>query len=154
MDMKLNKRGLVSKRGLSDVVTTGLIILLAIAAVVIVWSFVQPALTDIGNKISTQCLTVDVKPTNCVAATGVVTVTNGPGDTTIDSLKLVYSDGSGNTEVIDGDASCVSIVPLGTIVCTPASVPTAPTSVAVSAVLGTSPNTETCAISTTTVACS
>ncbi len=121
--MRFDKRGLIGKRGLSDVVTTGLIILLAIAAVVIVWSFVRPAITDVGEKISGECLTVDVEPVSCTGSGASVRVKNGPGDTTIDTVRVIFytgTDGSGTSTVEPtGDVSaCTNIAPLQTATCT------------------------------------
>ncbi len=54
-----------NKRGLSDVVTTVLIILLAIAAVLIVWSFVKPAIQKAGESLTTSCIELELEPTSC-----------------------------------------------------------------------------------------
>ncbi|MBX4212571.1 hypothetical protein KW787_03920 [Candidatus Pacearchaeota archaeon] len=45
------------KKGLSDVVTTVLIILLVLASIVIVWSFIRPTLKNAGEQIETDSLT-------------------------------------------------------------------------------------------------
>ncbi len=47
----------VGKRGLSDVITTVLIILLVLAAVIIIWVFVAPALRDAGGQLEPGVLT-------------------------------------------------------------------------------------------------
>ena len=60
-----------NKRGLSDVIATVLIILLAIAAIVIVWGFVSNYLGKAGEGIESQsaCISVNAKPLNCVIDT-------------------------------------------------------------------------------------
>ncbi len=47
----------MNKRGLSDVITTVLIILLVLAAVIIIWVFVAPALRDAGSQVDSGTLT-------------------------------------------------------------------------------------------------
>ncbi|MBX4211974.1 hypothetical protein KW787_00765 [Candidatus Pacearchaeota archaeon] len=44
------------KKGLSDIITTVLIILLVLAAVVIVWSFIRPAIKNAGEGIESDSL--------------------------------------------------------------------------------------------------
>ena len=153
--MRFNKRGLNGRRGLSDVVTTGLIILLAIAAVVIVWSFVKPAIIDVGGKISAKCITIDAVPVSCIAATGMVVAKNGPGEISLDSVRLVYGNANNaNTEVITSTCSPTPIQPLATSTCTPANPPTTtPNSVAVAGVIGTGSDIEVCGVSSVVVAC-
>ena len=147
------------KRGLSDVVSVSLIILLAIAAVVIVWSFVRPTLESTGKEISGgNCLAVEAQVISCTILAGVasVVVENGPGQTTIDSVKLVFYEtaaANSNSQVVDGDANCLSISPLARKTCT-ASVGSVfggvPNRVGVASVLGE----KTCLVSTETVTCS
>ncbi len=141
-----------AKRGLSDVVTVSLIILLAIAAVVIVWTFVRPTLEGTGKQISSgNCLAVDLRPISCIRSDGTTRVTNTAGEIVVDSIKLIYYDDAGNSGSADGD--CNNIAPLQTRPCLPVGgVPTVGsgiTKVGVAAVLGD----KTCSVSTTTVAC-
>src|SRR3989344_8936329 len=49
----------MNKRGLSDVVTTVLIILLALAAIVIIWAFVKPVIFSSGGKIESGLFTIN-----------------------------------------------------------------------------------------------
>lgn len=127
------KRGLlINKRGLSEVITVGLIILLSISAVVIVWSFVRPSLTNIGEQITSECLTISLKATSCTAISGLTNVHNGAGETSIDEVKLIYYDATGATQVI---SSTCTINPLETTGCSPATVPTGAIKVDVAAVL-------------------
>lgn len=62
------KRGLSMKnKGLSNLVATVLIVLLALAAVAIVWGFVRPTLDRSGTEIDlqTKCISADVTPVRC-----------------------------------------------------------------------------------------
>ena len=107
------------KRGLSDVVTVTLIILLAISAVVIVWVFVRSTLLKVGGQIEGgQCISIDVKPVSCTGGTGVVIVANGPGDTIVQKVKLIYY-ASGTSDTAVRDADCINIEPLAQKTCIP-----------------------------------
>ncbi len=141
----------LNKRGLSDVVTVSLIILLAIAAVVIVWTFVRPTIEGTGKQVSSaNCLSVTVKPVGtCAAGTGVVQVESGAGEVTVDKVKLVYYNAAGDSEARDAD--CTAITPLSRKTCTPTGGPPAGSvKVAAAAVLGTN----VCSASSETVTCS
>lgn len=149
---------LKQKRGLSDVITTALIILLAIAAVVIVWSFVRPTLQKAGEQIDASCATVDMSAISCVSATTDVVVRNGPGQGQITAGKLVYYDASGNSQSIDIPAGCLPFNPLDQKTCTPAApvdmngaaAGTGVTQAAVAAVI----NGRTCPVTSTRATCS
>ena len=95
----------IKKRGLSDVVTTVLIILLVLAAVAIIWSYLQGALVSSGSQITGQCLTLDLAPTACVwNSTGTnVSVRYGrdAGAANLVGVKLVLTGADGLTTVIN-----------------------------------------------------
>lgn len=55
----------MKKRGLSDVVTTVLIILLVLAAVAIIWGYLGNTLNKAGSQITSACLTLDLKAVSC-----------------------------------------------------------------------------------------
>jgi hypothetical protein len=54
-----------NRRGLSDVIATVLIILLVLAAVVIIWAFVRPAIQIGAEKVSAGCVELDLKVVSC-----------------------------------------------------------------------------------------
>ena len=69
---------MINKRGLSTIVATVLIVLLALAAVVIVWTVVQNMITQSGTSVSLgqKCLLSSAEVTSCAAGGGTaVTVT-------------------------------------------------------------------------------
>ena len=143
------------KRGLSDVITVALIILLAISAVVIVWTFVRQTLESTGKEISSTCVRVDVRPISCSTSSPNVVVENGPGDITVDSVKLVFYDStSSNSVIIDSATGCGNIGPLQRKTCTLTGIPAVggatAAKVAAAAVVGA----KTCPIGGVTVACS
>ncbi len=65
---------MLNKKGLSDVIATVLIILLALAAIVIVWSFIQPAIEGTGTSVtsSQKCFDIEVRPLSCSGTTVVI----------------------------------------------------------------------------------
>jgi hypothetical protein len=71
----------MDKKGLSNIVATILIVLLALAAVAIVWGFLRPTFTNTGTEVGlkSQCFNVDVQPIIC-------TYTNIAGD--VNHLKV------------------------------------------------------------------
>ncbi len=94
------------KHGLSDVVATVLIVLLALAAVAIIWSFIRPSLERSGTAVQTQstCLEVEVEVKSCrltggtpAGPTGVVQLIKAPSSGVTD-IKVIYivtaNDGS------------------------------------------------------------
>jgi len=58
----------MEKRGLSNLIATVLIVLLALAAVAIVWSFLRPPLEQTGISIGlgTKCIQSEAEPVSCV----------------------------------------------------------------------------------------
>ncbi|HVY01473.1 MAG TPA: hypothetical protein VHA12_01780 [Candidatus Nanoarchaeia archaeon] len=93
----------MKKRGLSDVVTTVLIILLVLAAVAILGKYLLGFIQKGGTQISgaTACSTLDLKPAACnVSANGAsVTVRyeRGSGVATLTNVTLIFSDATGAT---------------------------------------------------------
>lgn len=92
----------MKRRGLSDVVTTVLIILLVLAAVAIIWGYLRGALEQSGSQITGACLTLDLKPLSCnVSANGLsATVRYGrnSGEATLSNVTLVFADSTGATK--------------------------------------------------------
>jgi len=70
-----------NKRGLSQVVTTVIIILLSLAAIAIIWTFVRPVIENSSSQINADCLSVDFDAV-CKPTLDTITVTRkaGPGD--------------------------------------------------------------------------
>jgi flagellar basal body-associated protein FliL len=98
---------LINKKGLSNIIATVLIVLLALAAVAIVWSFIRPGIdqTGVGIDVANKCLNTELKPTGCSidgTATADVTVQLLRGD--VSGMKVVFDDGT-LTEVETSDDS-------------------------------------------------
>ncbi len=94
----------MEKRGLSDVISTVLIVLLALAAIAIVWGFIQPTIKGAGTSIDyrQKCIEAEVKPTACTAATptenGTVTVQYLKG--TLSKAQIVVKKSSGGGTIL------------------------------------------------------
>ncbi|MBU0466814.1 MAG: hypothetical protein KJ718_02030 [Nanoarchaeota archaeon] len=73
----------MKKRGLSNLIATVLIVLLALAAVALVWGFLKPAFERTGTSIDlrTKCFNVEVHPMKCEFNTG--------GDTNMTAIVTV-----------------------------------------------------------------
>ena len=110
----------MKKRGLSDVVAVTLIILLSIAAVVIVWTFVRSTLEKTGSEITASCVNVDLRAISCDLTNNVTVVENGAGETVIDKVKIVYYNSvAGTSSVQDPTAgTCEGIKALERKACT------------------------------------
>lgn len=56
-----------SKKGVSDIVVTILLVLLSLAAVAIVWTFIRGSITDTQSTIqqSQACMKLDLQPVAC-----------------------------------------------------------------------------------------
>ena len=89
------------KKGVSDVITTVLIILLVLAAVAIIGGLLLRNIGEAGSKIGTQtaCLDLDVKPAKCTRANDLLTPANvlvsrgGRGnDVVISDLTLLFEE--------------------------------------------------------------
>jgi len=98
-----------NKKGVSDIVTTVLIILLVLAAVSVVGNIIMKNLQKGGEQIekSTDCLNMEVTPLLCKSSgNGTYTIqykwTKG-GDMALSSVKLFVYDDKGLNAVADGD---------------------------------------------------
>jgi hypothetical protein len=93
---------MTNKKGISDVVTTVLIVLLSIVAIAILWSFLQPMFTKSGAKIqqAEACLSVNLEVTRCVVD-GSVTVKRNPGAANLKEIKLIFENPDGSTSVLN-----------------------------------------------------
>ncbi len=93
-----------SKKGLSDIVTNVLIILLVLVAVSIIWLFLRPTIQGGAGALggASDCLTVQVEPVTCApTATDIsVTVRRGAGTGALEDLKVIF-DTAGVRTVVD-----------------------------------------------------
>ncbi len=92
-----------NRKGLSDVVTNVLIILLVVVAVGMLWAFVSPMFTRSGEKISQQqaCLSMSLEVTKCAlgATDATVGVKRSAGVVTLKEIKIIFQKADGSTQV-------------------------------------------------------
>ncbi len=109
-----------NKKGLSEVVTTLIIILLVLVAIGIVWAVVSNILSSgaAQTEISAKCLQVDVKATAAKCGSGgncTVTYTRTDSGDDIDGVLIVFSNGQNSSQKeISGN-----VAPLATKTITP-----------------------------------
>lgn len=96
-----------NRKGLSNIVSTLLIMLLVIVAIGIIWAVISNTLES-GTKefsLGSKCLAVEIKATavNCAAETSCsVTLTRSSGGEDIAGVKLIfYNNDSTETDVVD-----------------------------------------------------
>lgn len=103
-----------NKKGLSDVITTVLIILLVLAAVAIIASFALPAIRKGASQINSDCLTQQLIPTVCKVTSTTTKNTDVTlkwvegSNTKFSSVKLIFSDGTKEAVVDINDVSGLS----------------------------------------------
>ncbi len=91
----------MKKRGLSEVVTTVLIILLVLVAIGIIWAAVRPTIESSGSRISGDCLTLQLETVSCAFSDNGVTpglydvsVMRNVGVGNLQAIKLIFNDGT------------------------------------------------------------
>lgn len=90
---------MINKKGLSNIVATVLIVLLALAAVAIVWGFLKPAFVNTGVEVGlqSQCISVEVEPVLCTYDATTVTVrARNMAGSAVDIIAVV-DDAGGST---------------------------------------------------------
>ena len=100
----------MNKKAISDIVTTVLIVLLSVVAVVILWSFVSPLLSKSGAQVAqTQaCLNANLEITGCTLGGSNlynVTVKRNSGAATLTGIKLVFAKADGSTTAFNYSVS-------------------------------------------------
>jgi flagellin-like protein len=96
-----------NNKGLSAVVTTLIIILLTIVAIMIIWGVVRGLLDNSSNTIdkSTKCLEIDIQATKVINTSDgnySVTVTRtAGGEDIIEGLEIILSSDTDASDVLD-----------------------------------------------------
>jgi flagellin-like protein len=96
-----------TKKGLSAIVTTLIVILLVLVAVGVVWGVVGTLIDNTTTQVadSQKCLGVGLEITNAECTGGICTVavrrkSVAASDVEIAGVKLVFSDADGKSEVV------------------------------------------------------
>ncbi|MBU4069460.1 MAG: hypothetical protein KJ646_00590 [Nanoarchaeota archaeon] len=101
------------KQGLSAIITTLIIVLLALVAVGIIWVVISNVIDEGVTQVdlSSKCLKIDVKAVSASCVSGIcnVTLTRNAGGEAIAGVKIVFYDGTtggsvttrrGNTQIL------------------------------------------------------
>jgi hypothetical protein len=97
------------KKGLAEIITVILIILLSLAAIAIIWQVIKPVILKTSSQISLVCLNMDLQVTsaNCTSAEfgdedtiWKIRVERGVGEGDIKSIKFSFSSDE-ETKTID-----------------------------------------------------
>jgi len=91
----------MNKRGISDLVTAILIILLVLGAVAIVWYVVRPMIGESAGQITTGAVTTDLTIIGVDATADVVTVKRNTGAGNLVGVKFVLTKSGEETKVIE-----------------------------------------------------
>jgi hypothetical protein len=145
----------MKKRGLSNLVATVLIILLALAAVALVWSFLQPSFERTGVQIDlgTECLNVDVKPVACTYDANrisTVTVQRSAGEI---SEIIVVVEHTDDTTTTNRTTAPDLLATKNYQVAAPSAAGETPDQAQVAAIVSDGVNSQVCAASATKVDC-
>jgi FlaG/FlaF family flagellin (archaellin) len=96
----------MNRKGLSEVVTNVLIILLVVIAIGVLWAFIGPMISKTGEKVEvgTTCITMAsaLAPVSCAktASDVNVSVKRSAGQANLKALKLIFEKEGGETAVI------------------------------------------------------
>lgn len=85
------------KKGLSEVVTAILIVLLAVAAVIIVWAVIRPMIQGSSSQVQTSCVTLDVEIVAVDETGNDITLRRNVGDGELHSLVFTFETATGTT---------------------------------------------------------
>ena len=90
----------MNKKGVSEVVTAILLILLAVAAVIIVWQVIRPMIEGTGDKIQTSCLSVSANVITGSEEDNTITVKRNAGAGKVVKVLIAVHDVSGSESQI------------------------------------------------------
>jgi len=91
----------MNKRGLSQVVTTVILILVILAAIVILWAAIRPTIQKASEQVTADCITIDLEVVSCsaggtagvpVGQTG-ITVKRSSGGGDLTAIRFVFDGG-------------------------------------------------------------
>ena len=141
----------INKKGLSDVITNVLIILLVIVAIGIIAAFVMPLLRNTGNQVTegTDCLSVNVAVASCVwnssitagsANNTLITLSRGAGSYNVGAVKYIIEKSDGTTAVVPFSAIDVAAFSEFASIVKPGNFTTMPTSAGVAVTIANAKN--------------
>lgn len=102
----------MDKKGVSEVITTILIIMITLTAVVVVWNVVNPLIKKSAEEVSSSSVVAQLEVENAefyITGGGKVRVHRGSGKGNITSLKFIFYDENGESTILEkkgDDANC------------------------------------------------
>lgn len=91
-----------NKKGLAEIITVILIILLSLAAIVIIWQVIKPLIYKTTSQVSLSCTTgveLTIRSANCSGNVMTVRLERGNVEDAIKSMKFVFSNGDDSQTV-------------------------------------------------------
>jgi len=104
----------MAKKGLSDIVTNVLIILLVLVAISIIWFFVRPTIQQGAGSLqgANDCLTLNVEPVSCASSAAIdgydIRIKRNVGSGALQGVKFIGYDATGNSQVVDNSTLVLS----------------------------------------------
>ena len=96
---------MMNKKGVSDVITNVLIILIVLVAVAILWFFVRPTIVQGAGGVSgaATCYSVILQPLKCGIGAGTpndfwIQVERSEGEGDMKGVKVIFRDSAGNVK--------------------------------------------------------
>ena len=95
----------MNRKAQGQIITTVLIILLVLAAIVIVWQVVRNTVTESTEQIEggTDCATISVEIVSATASNNNITLKRNVGAGTIDGFKVLIDDTDAGDVVLSSD---------------------------------------------------
>jgi len=90
----------MQKKAISGIVTTMLIVLVSVAAVLIVWGVVKNMIQGTSDSITTGCIGMDLSITKCNITSSQVTVERGTGGGNMTNLIIKVTHTSGDSDTV------------------------------------------------------
>jgi hypothetical protein len=84
---------MMNKKGLSQVVTTVLIILIVLAAIILIWVAVRPTIEGAGDQITADCVSIELNPVSCDITNNNVRVGRGADGGDLAGVKILVRRG-------------------------------------------------------------
>ncbi len=94
------------KKGLSGIVSTSLMIIIGISALVVAWIFIKPVIVNLSSQIKTECVTLRLEPEECIIKQDdslIITLKRNLGSEKISlkAAKLLLSFSNGESIIIE-----------------------------------------------------
>ena len=91
-----------NKKGVSEVITLVLLLLLVLAAIAIIWTFLGPAIKRSVSRVSDECIILKLETTSCTynaSFSPTVRINRGPGEVELVGLNIVLELANKDTEL-------------------------------------------------------